>query len=72
MFASLLDSEPKYYSVQFKGKRSIHFATDPQHGDTYIECGLPTEGEATIWDFKDKGLTCKKCKNKMTNDQEEI
>ncbi len=62
MFADLLDSEPRYYSVRYKGKRVIHLCIDPQHGDMYIKCGLLTEGEATIWDYKNKKISCKKCK----------
>ena len=62
MIADLLDSEPRYYSVRYKGRRVIHLAIDSQHGgDLYVQCGLPTEGEAKIWNRKDKKITCTKC-----------
>lgn len=66
MIADLLDSEPNYYSVQYKGELAIHLAIDPQQGDIHIQCELPAEGEAKIWEYKDKKITCNKCK--MTND----
>ncbi len=63
MFVSLLDKKTKYYSVRYKGKRAIHLVIDPPNGEMRVQCGLPTEGKATIWNFKDKKVTCKKCIN---------
>lgn len=59
--ASLFDNETKYYSVQYDGCKPVHLVIEPPNDDMYVYCGLPAEGEATMWDYKHKKITCKKC-----------
>lgn len=61
MVADLLDNTTKYYSVRYEGKRSIHLAIEEPHKNIKVLCGLPAEGNARLWELRDKKVTCLKC-----------
>jgi len=58
---NLLDNKTKYYSVKYDIGKAIHLIIDPVNGTLYVKCGLPAEGEATMWEDKGKKVTCKNC-----------
>lgn len=59
------DNSEKLYAVQYDGCKPVHLVIDPPNDDMYVYCGLPAEGEATMWKLDHKKITCKKCMKAM-------
>ena len=64
MFKSMM-GEIEYRAVQYDNCAPVHLVVDPPNDDISVLCGLPTEGNATMWEWKDKKITCKNCIRKM-------
>ena len=64
IWKDLTSNEIECYSVKYKGKESVHIVLESSHGMEVL-CGLPAEGEATMWDVKDQKPTCKECIKKV-------
>ena len=63
MVAGLLDMETKEYAMNFEieNENLIHHFVEPANDEPYLLCGEKPEGDCTIWNLKDKKITCKKC-----------